>query len=187
MLHGGQLVCLAFDFQPAVADTDAAHRDRGVTGKGAPRFTYISDVSRIPDAVVEKLRNGPQIEVLVLDCLHYGKHFSHFGLDEAIAAARAIGPRRVLLVGMTCSIGDHASTNRRLRRLRTHPEVSVRVCLVRLYGASPGMRAACGIAPPLLMPCRHLTRFRLLRLQDGEAALDIQLAHDGLLLHLASL
>ena len=38
-------------------------------------------------------------QVLVLDCLHYGKHFSHFGLDEAITAARAIRPRRVLLGG----------------------------------------------------------------------------------------
>jgi hypothetical protein len=47
--------------------------------------------------------------------------------------------RQVLLVGMTCSIGDHASTNRRLRRLWTHPK------------------------PPL-------------------EPLDIQLAHDGLVL-----
>jgi len=164
VLHGGELVCLAFDFQPAVADTDAATRCRGMTGKGAPRFTYISDVSSIPDGVVDKLRSGPAIEVLVLDCLHYGKHFSHFGLDQAIAAARAIGPRRVLLVGMTCSIGDHAATNRRLRRLRTHPKVSVPSgsCLrgsVCLCGASHGRRSACGTAAALLMPCRHMTHF----------------------------
>jgi len=43
------------------------------------RFTYISDVSRIPDSVMASLRSGPQVRVLVLDCLHYGKHFSHFG------------------------------------------------------------------------------------------------------------
>jgi len=48
---------------------------------------------------------------------------------------------QVLLVGMTCSIGDHAATNRRLRRLWTHPK--------------PGLEP-----------------------------LDIQLAHDGLVLHL---
>ncbi len=165
VLHGGELVCLAFDFQAAVADTDAATRGRGMPGKRAPRFTYISDVSSIPDAVVDKLRSGPQIDVLVLDCLHYGKHFSHFGLDEAIAAARAIGPRRVLLVGMTCSIGDHAATNRRLRRLRTHPKVSV--CRARACAASRapvwriahGRRLPCGTAAPLVMPCRNMTHF----------------------------
>jgi hypothetical protein len=34
-----------------------------------------------------------------------GKHFAHFSLDDAVAAARSIAPRRTLLVGMTCSIG----------------------------------------------------------------------------------
>jgi hypothetical protein len=34
-----------------------------------------------------------------------GKHFAHFSLDDAVAAARTIAPRRTLLVGMTCSIG----------------------------------------------------------------------------------
>ena len=104
------------------------------------------------------------------------------GLSEAVAAARAVRPQQVrqasrgrrvcplcrvapgkrphpaqwcahrelwrcvcvwqvLLVGMTCSIGDHAATNRRLRRLWTHPK--------------PGLEP-----------------------------LDIQLAHDGLVLHL---
>lgn len=103
------------------------------------------------------------------------------GLSEAVAAARAIRPQQVpayafwspplvpplpspmprgrflrilvpivrncgvcvwqvLLVGMTCSIGDHAATNRRLRRLWTHPK-------------------------------------------PGVEPLDIQLAHDGLVLH----
>jgi DNA-binding transcriptional LysR family regulator len=61
------------------------------------------------------------------------------GLDEAIAAARAIVPRRVLLVGMTCSIGDHHMTNRMLRRLLTHPKVRVPTSLVlaRLAARAP--------------------------------------------------
>jgi hypothetical protein len=66
VLHGGQLVCLAFDFQPVPAH-DGEHCGVGATavaaGKRAPRFTYISDVSSIPDAVLDKLRSGPQIEV----------------------------------------------------------------------------------------------------------------------------
>ena len=67
MLHGGQLVSLAFDFQPVPAHDGEQHCGVGATavaaGKRAPRFTYISDVSSIPDAVLDKLRSGPQIEV----------------------------------------------------------------------------------------------------------------------------
>ena len=91
VMHGGELVSLAFDFQsrgewgrggrgplchrrgPLIQDKDSP------PARTPSRFTYISDVSRIPPSVMTALRTGPQIHVLVLDCLHYGQHFSHFG------------------------------------------------------------------------------------------------------------
>ena len=59
-------MCLAFDFQPVPAhdgELCGAEAIAIAASKRAPRFTYISDVSSIPDAVLDKLRSGPQIEV----------------------------------------------------------------------------------------------------------------------------
>ncbi len=75
---GGDLISLAFDFQAGVgeeADRDTSRgRGGGVGGVTAARsrFTYISDVSEIPKEAMHALREGTHIELLVLDCLHYG-------------------------------------------------------------------------------------------------------------------
>ena len=66
---------LAFEFQGGDMLAEGGRR----WGKGG-RVVYISDVSSIPTAVVKHLTCGPQIDLLVLDCLHFGRHFSHFGM-----------------------------------------------------------------------------------------------------------
>ncbi|EIN13400.1 hypothetical protein PUNSTDRAFT_94447 [Punctularia strigosozonata HHB-11173 SS5] len=59
---------------------------------------YISDVSHIPDDVWPLLL-APPPAILALDCLHIAPHTSHFGLEQAVAAARRIGAARTYLLG----------------------------------------------------------------------------------------
>jgi hypothetical protein len=87
------------------------------------RFTYISDVSRIPQRVMEALQAGPQIRVLVLDCLNYpGQHFSHFGLLPTPALPAGVCMRadfrvharalRIRFPGPVCIAQDRSSRSR---------------------------------------------------------------------------
>lgn len=61
-------------------------------------MAYLTDCSDIPDASMEKLRG---LDVLLLDCLRYRHHPTHFNLDQAIAWAEKIGARMTYLIHMT--------------------------------------------------------------------------------------
>lgn len=81
---------------------------------------YMSDVSHIPDeawAVIEGQRTEEQIDpsstptpskkisVLVVDCLRLISHTSHFGIAEAVTAARRVGALRTYWTGFAHDIG----------------------------------------------------------------------------------
>ncbi len=60
---------------------------------------YVTDASALP-SVARRILAG--VEILVLDALWWGKpHPSHFNIEEAIAVAREIGPRRTFLTHLT--------------------------------------------------------------------------------------
>ncbi|KAJ7124726.1 beta-lactamase-like protein [Mycena crocata] len=69
-------------------------------------FVYLSDCGAIPDEAWDVLRpgSGQQLPVCILDCLHLRSHPSHFGLDEAVKAARKIGAKRTYLLGFSHEI-----------------------------------------------------------------------------------
>jgi len=86
------------------------------------RIAYFSDVSLIPDAVMQRMIANPP-ELLVLDCLREHRPYrSHFVLAESMAAVQAIKPKRTFLVGMTHDI-DHEEFAERLRQLS--PDIPV--------------------------------------------------------------
>jgi len=58
---------------------------------------YCTDTNCIPDETWPLLEG---LDVLVLDCLRFTRHPTHFSLDEALAAAVRAGARRTLLVHM---------------------------------------------------------------------------------------
>lgn len=102
VLHGGEYVCLGFEFSPA------HQRQEGEVP--ADRFVYLSDVSEIPPKIMSSITRGgagSPPRVLVIDALKRTPHYSHFGLEEALEVCRQIRAERTLLVGMTCSMGDH--------------------------------------------------------------------------------
>jgi phosphoribosyl 1,2-cyclic phosphate phosphodiesterase len=85
-----------------------------------PRFTvlgfrfgnvaYCTDVNRIPPESMALLQN---LDVLVLDALRYRPHVTHFSLDEAVAVAQELRPRRTIFTHIAHELG-HAATSARL-------------------------------------------------------------------------
>lgn len=60
---------------------------------------YVTDGKRLPRATLEGLRGA---DVLVINALWYGDpHPTHFNIEEAVAAARAVGARRTYLTHLT--------------------------------------------------------------------------------------
>jgi phosphoribosyl 1,2-cyclic phosphate phosphodiesterase len=64
-------------------------------------IAYCTDTNRIPDESLELLQG---LDVLILDALRPRPHATHFGLDEAIAVARRLNPRRTLFTHMSHEI-----------------------------------------------------------------------------------
>ena len=60
---------------------------------------YVTDAKTLPPAAMDTLRG---VDVLVLNALWFGRtHGSHFNIEEAIEAARAVGARRTYLTHLT--------------------------------------------------------------------------------------
>lgn len=56
-------------------------------------IAYCTDTNAIPAASMDKLRD---LDVLILDCLRREPHSTHLSLDEALAVAAELAPRRTL-------------------------------------------------------------------------------------------
>ncbi len=73
-------------------------------------MAYITDAKYISDEVTERLRGIPLLVINTLRRSEQGEHFSHFCLDETLAAIRKIQPGRALLIHMSHGIGPHAES-----------------------------------------------------------------------------
>ena len=82
------------------------HGRYDVLGFRVGRIAYCTDTNEIPAESAERLRD---LDVLVLDALRRRPHATHFSLEEAVAAAERLGPRRTLLTHM-CHDLEHAAT-----------------------------------------------------------------------------
>ena len=74
---------------------------------GGPAFAYATDCNAIPQATMAALGG---LDLLILDALGKNRHPTHFSLDEAIAVARELAPRRTLFTHISHSL-DHETTN----------------------------------------------------------------------------
>lgn len=54
-------------------------------------FAYCTDTNFIPDSSLELLKD---LDILILDCLRYHKHPTHFTVDESIELAQKIGAKK---------------------------------------------------------------------------------------------
>ena len=88
--------------------------------KHGPRFevlgfrfgnvAYCTDTNSIPPASRERLQG---LDVLILDCLRRDPHTTHFGLDEALAVAEELAPKRTILTHISHDL-DHAQVSAEL-------------------------------------------------------------------------
>jgi phosphoribosyl 1,2-cyclic phosphate phosphodiesterase len=78
-------------------------RERG----GGPALAYATDCNAIVPDTLAALRG---LDLLILDALGKNRHPTHFSLDEAVAVARDLAPRRTLFTHVSHSL-DHEATN----------------------------------------------------------------------------
>jgi phosphoribosyl 1,2-cyclic phosphate phosphodiesterase len=83
------------------------HGDLPVLGFRIGKLAYCTDVNRIPEESFELLKD---LDVLVLDALQYKKHSTHFSVEEALAAAARIGPKRTFFTHIAHALA-HEATN----------------------------------------------------------------------------
>jgi phosphoribosyl 1,2-cyclic phosphate phosphodiesterase len=78
-----------------------------VLGFRVGNVAYCTDTNGIPPES-QKLLEG--LDVLVLDALRHRPHATHFSLDEAIAVARIVRPKRTYFTHISHEL-DHSATN----------------------------------------------------------------------------
>jgi phosphoribosyl 1,2-cyclic phosphate phosphodiesterase len=95
-LRRGQPVeILGATFQPLAVP----HGDVPVYGFRVGGLGYVTDGKLLPPDVLEALQG---VDVMVINALWYGSpHPTHFNVEEAVEAARAVGARRTYLIHMT--------------------------------------------------------------------------------------
>jgi len=74
---------------------------RGCLGYRVGGMAYIPDVKAIPPRSLELLRG---LDLLILNCLRRRPHSSHLSLEESLAYAAQLAPRRCLFTHMTHEI-----------------------------------------------------------------------------------
>lgn len=83
---------------------------KGCQGYRLASVAYIPDVKEIPETSMTLLEG---LDLLIIDCLRLRPHGSHLCLDESLACARELTPRRCLFTHMTHDI-DYQEEERRL-------------------------------------------------------------------------
>jgi phosphoribosyl 1,2-cyclic phosphate phosphodiesterase len=83
------------------------HGELPVLGFRVGRLAYCTDVSAIPASSMRLLRG---LDVLVLDALQHKKHPTHFTLEEAVAVAQKLKPKRTYFTHIAHGL-PHAATN----------------------------------------------------------------------------
>src|SRR5690606_36831713 len=78
------------------------HGEDVVIGFRTGDLGYITDAKRLPPETVAALRG---VRVLVLNALWFGRpHPTHFTIEEAVLAARAVGAERSYLTHLTLGV-----------------------------------------------------------------------------------
>jgi phosphoribosyl 1,2-cyclic phosphate phosphodiesterase len=88
-----------------VTPVRAYHYKLPVLGFRIGEIAYITDANHIPEEELEKLNN---LSILVLNTVRRERHISHFSLDEAVAVAERVKPKKCFLTHLSHQIGFHS-------------------------------------------------------------------------------
>ena len=72
-----------------------------IYGYRVGNLAYLTDVSMIPDKSMKLLAG---VETLLITCLRYMTHHTHFNFDQSLEAAYKIRAKRTYLIHMTHEI-----------------------------------------------------------------------------------
>jgi phosphoribosyl 1,2-cyclic phosphate phosphodiesterase len=85
-------------FEQLVTPIPIKHGNSDIFGYRIGNIAYITDVSTIPEASLDLLKN---LDILLLDCLRYETHYSHINLEQSLAYAGLIAAKKTYLIHMT--------------------------------------------------------------------------------------
>ncbi len=74
------------------------HYKLPVLGYRFGAIAYCTDMNYIPEEEFDKLKG---LEHFIINCVKYGKHISHYSLEEAIAVAQRVGARHSWLTHLS--------------------------------------------------------------------------------------
>lgn len=66
--------------------------------KGGKRFIYASDCAAIPPKSMKRMKGA---DVFIVDALRHAAHPNHFNIEQALAAAKKIGPKQAFFTHIT--------------------------------------------------------------------------------------
>ena len=89
---------------PNIIPIRGLHGQMPVLGFRFGNIAYITDMSELPEAELEKLQG---LEHVTLNTVSYHPHHSHFSLDEALALAERIGARHTWLTHLSHAFPRH--------------------------------------------------------------------------------
>lgn len=94
-----------------VIPVEADHNRLSVFGFRIKDFTYLTDVKRINDNEIAKLKNT---KVLVVNALRIEPHHSHFNLEEALEFVEKVAPEKAYLTHISHLLGFHDEVEKKL-------------------------------------------------------------------------
>lgn len=80
------------------------HYKLPVLGFRFGKIAYCTDMNHIPEEEFEKLKG---LDHFVINCVKYGKHISHFSLEEAVEVAKKVGAKHSWLTHLSHQLPCH--------------------------------------------------------------------------------
>ncbi len=94
-----------------VIPVDVDHNRIQVFGFRIKDFTYLTDVKRMKEIEIEKIKGS---KVLVVNALREESHHSHFNLEEALEFIEIVKPERAYLTHISHLLGFHEEVEKKL-------------------------------------------------------------------------
>lgn len=82
------------------------HYKLPVLGFRFGNIAYCTDMNDIPEEEFEKLQG---LDHFIINCVKYGKHVSHYSIEEAVEVANKVGARQTWLTHLSHQLPPHAT------------------------------------------------------------------------------
>tara|TARA_A100001011_G_scaffold394411_1_gene486774 strand:- start:2124 stop:2891 length:768 start_codon:yes stop_codon:yes gene_type:complete len=94
----------------SIKSFDVVHGMIKATGYLFEKVAYLSDCNKIPHKSLKYLYN---LDFLIIDCLKFKKHPSHFNYDDALNLIKKVNPKKAILTNLHTDI-DYENLKKRL-------------------------------------------------------------------------